>query len=150
MKHIIITLSLFIFTKTSFSQDSTFISSLQLKGGTIKVIAAMVTDSKDTAIFNSFSKWSADYKDGSPPNDNANVTISFCKTTVVAFFYSLLLQLPGGYITTSDYITDFKTSINSKRQQNSFLDRLCTELESGYITRFNNLKTTGNNLLLSN
>lgn len=114
-----------------FSQDSTVITNLQLKAGTIRVIAGQTMVSGDTSITRVFFKWGAQFKP-IPPNDNANVTIDLCPTIIVAWIYERLLSLPGGYLDTYDYKTDFRTSILSKRNTNSFLDRLCDNLEARF------------------
>lgn len=148
MKKIILILLLFPFL--SQSQDSTLITNLQLKGGTIRVIVPYLFSTKDTSVFNTYQKWRVDYSDGSVPSDNANVTISITKTTTVAFMYEYLLQLPGGYITQGEnYITDFTTSILSKRNTNSYLDRLCDALELRYGTDFLGIKSSSDQLLQS-
>lgn len=115
------------------SQDTTLVTNLQLKGGTIKMAVPFLASSTDTAILNTYQKWRVDYTDGSVPNDNANVTISITKTTTVAFIYGVLLQLPSGFLKAGDdFVADFNTSIISKRNTNSYLDRLCDELEEKY------------------
>lgn len=124
-------------------EDSTQIENLQLKGGTIKIIASQVLGLSDTTITNTFMKWRADYIDGTPPNDNANVTISRSATTAVAFFYSVLLDLPAGLTEVEDFIGDFKTSIQSKRAANSYLDRLCDELELAKTNKMADIKSQG-------
>lgn len=132
MKKII--LLLLLIPLLSKSQDTTLVTNLQLKGGTIKMAVPFLASSTDTAILNTYQKWRVDYTDGSVPNDNANVTISITKTTTVAFIYGVLLQLPAGLLSDGDnFITDFTTSILSKRNTNTYLDRLCDELEAKYI-----------------
>lgn len=147
MKYIIALL--LIIPLRSKSQDTTLITNLQLKGGTIKIITSLMYGSPDTAISNTFQKWRADYIDGSPPNDNANVTISTTKTTTVAYIYSLLLQMTAGFTEVEDVIGDFKTSINSKRNTNTYLDRLCNTLENGFTADLATIKSKGLQLLSS-
>jgi hypothetical protein len=129
-------------SKPTFA-DSTQIENLQLKGGTIKLISALVLSVNDTAITNAFFKWREDYIDGNPPNDNANVTITIASTVSVAFFYKLLLNLPAGYTEEEDFLGDFKTSIAPKRVTNTYLDRLCDELEAEKTEGFLALKANG-------
>lgn len=128
MKKIILLLFLIpVFVK---GQDNSLITNLQLKGGTVKILSAIIYGNPDTSLGNTFHKWREDYIDGSTPNDNANVTISTTKTENVVTMYELLLNLPGGYLATTNYLNDFKTSIQSKRNGNPVLDAACTKLET--------------------
>ncbi len=129
--------------------DSTQVENLQLKGGTIKLISSFILESQDTSVTNPFFKWRLDYIDGNPPNDNANVTISTIKTTTLALIYGRLLNLPAGFIETENFLNDFTTSIQSKRVTNSYLDRLCDELEAYQVAAYNSLKDRGNTNLLA-
>lgn len=148
MKKII--LLLLLIPLLSKSQDTTLVTNLQLKGGTIKMAVPFLASSTDTAILNTYQKWNEDYTDGSVPNDNANVTISITKTTTVAFIYGVLLQLPAGFLSSGDnFITDFTTSILSKRNTNTYLDRLCDELEAKYIADRLGIISSSNQLLHS-
>jgi hypothetical protein len=147
MKYLLIII--FLILIYCYSQDSTLITNLQLKGGTIKIVSALMFGTPDTTITNTFNKWRDDYIDGSPPNDNANVTISITKTTTVAFIYGLLLQIPAGFTEVEDILGDFKTSIASKRAINDYLDRLCDELEGRFTNDLSSLKDTGLRLLSS-
>lgn len=148
MKKII--LFLFLIPLLSKSQDTTFVTNLQLKGGTVKLVTALMYPStSDTTVTNTFNKWRNDYIDGTPPNDNANVTISITRATTVAYIYSLLLQLPSGYAEVEDFIGEFKTSIISKRSTNTYLDRLCTDQETRFTSGLATFKSNGAQLLSS-
>lgn len=125
------------------AQETTNVTNLQLKGGTVKVISGLIATNADTSIGNMFHKWREDYIDGSVPNDNANVTISTTKTANVIYIYDLLLNLPGGYLDTDSYLTDFRTSILSKRATNSILDAGCTALEANMSARIASIKSGG-------
>jgi hypothetical protein len=131
------------------AQDSTLITNLQLRGGTIKIVSALMFGTPDTSVTNTFNKWRNDYIDGSPPNDNANVTISISKTTTVSYIYGLLLQIPAGVTEVEDILGDFKTSIAPKRATNTYLDRLCDDQENKFITYLSTLKNIGFKLLSS-
>jgi hypothetical protein len=131
------------------AQDSTLITNLQLKGGTIKIVSALMFGTPDTSVTNTFNKWRNDYIDGSPPNDNANVTISISKTTTVSYIYGLLLQIPAGVTEVEDVLGDFKTSIAPKRATNTYLDRLCDDQENKFTTDLSTLKNVGFKLLSS-
>lgn len=121
------------------------ITNLQLKGGTVKLIVAVLQTnvSTDTSIQNMFQKWREDYIDGTVPNDNANVTISTTKTVNVIYVYGLLLRLPSGMINTNNFLTDFTTSIASKRASDSVLDAGCTDLENKIAAEYSSLLAVG-------
>jgi hypothetical protein len=143
MKHI---LTLFFLIPFAIkAQDNTLITNLQLKGGTVKLIVAVLkkNNSADTSVLNMYHKWREDYIDGSVPNDNANVTVSTTKTVNVILIYGLLLNLPGGYRETTDYIAEFKTSVQSKRATNPILDAGLTDLETMMAAEINALLSIG-------
>lgn len=121
------------------------ITNLQLKGGTVKLIVAVLQNnvSTDTSVQNMFHKWREDYIDGTVPNDNANVTISTTKTANVIYVYGLLLRLPAGLINTNNFITDFTTSIASKRASDAVLDAGCTDLETKIAAEYTSLLSIG-------
>lgn len=127
------------------SQDNNLVTNLQLKGGTVKLVIAVIKTniSNDTSILNMYHKWREDYIDGTVPNDNANVTISTTKTANVIAIYGLLMRLPAGMITTADFISDFRTSIVSKRAANPVLDAGCTSLEAAIAEEYSGLLSIG-------
>lgn len=133
------------------AQDNTIVTNLQLKGGTVKLIVATLQNNvaSDTSIQNMFQKWKVDYIDGSIPNDNANVTISFSKTANVVLIYSLLLRQPAGMIDTNNFLNDFRTSIQSKRTTNPVLDAECTNLETKIAGEYTALLQIGLGSLLT-
>lgn len=147
MKKLLLILSLFVLSKIGHSQDSLYITNLQLKGGTIKLISALAIKTGNDGSLKAFFKWREQYSDGNPPNDNANVTIDTATTLTVAFAYRLLLSIEGGYTEVESYIGDFKTSITSKRNESTFLDRLCDAIELEYTIGFNALKELGRKFL---
>lgn len=150
MKYIIILLLLVPFT--SRSQDNNIITNLQLKGGTIKLIVAVLEDNgmhNDTSLLNLYHKWYVDYTDGTVPTDNANVTISTTKTVNIISIYRLLLRLPAGYVNGTNFLTDFTTSLQSKRNTNSILDTGMTSLESTMSTEYTGLLSKGGGSLQS-
>lgn len=125
------------------------ITNLQLKGGTVKLIVAVLQNnvSTDTSVQNMFQKWREDYIDGSVPSDNANVTISTTKRSNVVLIYGLLLRLPAGMINTNNFITDFTTSIASKRAGDAVLDAACTDLETRIASEYTTLLSVGSGAL---
>lgn len=127
------------------------ITNLQLKGGTVKLIVAVLQTnvSTDTSIQNLFQKWREDYIDGNVPNDNANVTISTTKRSNVVLIYGLLLRLPAGMINTNNFLTDFTTSIASKRAGDATLDAACTALETAIAAEYTSLLGLGLGALTS-
>lgn len=136
---------LFIIPLFVKAQDNNIITNLQLKGGTVKLVIAVIKNniSGDTSILNMYHKFREDYIDGTVPNDNANVTISTTKTANVITIYGLLMRLPAGMITTADFINDFRTSIVSKRATNPILDAGCTSLETALAAEYNGLLSIG-------
>lgn len=150
MKRILIIISLFALSKTGFAQADTIVTNLQLKGGTIKVISALVIKTGNADALKAFFKWRQQYADGNPPNDNANVTIDTAKTVSVAFAYRLLLSMEGGYTEVVNYIIDFKTSITAKRGTNAMLDALCGAIELEYTNGFNAIMESGRKYLEEN
>ena len=147
MKYILIIL--FLVPILSYSQDTTLITNLQVKGGTAKVISALIYGASDTAISSAYFKMREDYIDGSPPNDNANVTISILKTTTVAYIYGILKGMPAGLMVVNDVLAAFTSDISSKRATNSMLDRLCDEIDAIYVSQNTELLTNGNKFLLN-
>jgi hypothetical protein len=139
MKYII--LFILLIPLVGLSQDST-ITNLQLRARTIKVLAAFANQSGDTSMVKAFLAWNVEFKTNNPA-DNANVTIATAKTVDVAKMYGYLLALPAGYHVVEDFVGDFKTSIQSKRNTNPLLDGLCTTLESQMTAAFTALKTAG-------
>lgn len=142
MKKLIILL-LILISFAAKSQDSLWITSLQLKAGTIKLLASRALVSGDTSILKVFYKWRSEFINSPPANDNANVTIDSAKTVVVFWMYQNLLNLPAGLSNVSDFITDFTTSIQSKRNTNSYLDALCDEIELLYVNQLADYKASG-------
>jgi hypothetical protein len=126
------------------AQDSTVITNLQLRAGTIKILSKQALNSNDTSITKIFFRWRTEFINNTPPNDNANVTISDCPTVIVAWMYSELLNLRSGIMQAKDHLGDFKTSITSKRNGNTFLDRLCDNLEIGFDNENNSMLVGGN------
>ena len=91
------------------------ITNLQLKAGTIKLLAAMSKSSSDTSMIKVFLAWNVEFKTNSP-SDNANVTIDSARITDVAKMYETLLSLPAGLMDVSNFVNDFKTSIQRRRE----------------------------------
>lgn len=123
------------------SQDN-IVTNLQLRARTIKLLAASALKSEDTSLVKTFFAWNVQFKTNNP-NDNANVTIDSALTTDVARMYELLLLLPAALTEVEDFLGDFKTSIQSKRNTNAYLDLLCDGLESYYTGQLNRLKAEG-------
>jgi hypothetical protein len=142
MKKLIILL-LILISFSAKSQDSLWITSLQLKAGTIKLLASRALVSGDTSILKVFYKWRAEFISSPPANDNANVTIDSAKTVVVFWMYQNLLNLPAGLSDVSDFVADFRTSITSKRNTNSYLDALCDGIELLYVNQLADYKASG-------
>jgi hypothetical protein len=128
------------------AQDSLWITNLQLKAGTIKILAGFAIKSEDTTMVRSYQKWRAQFI-ANNPNDNANVTIDSSRTVNVVAMYSYLLRLPAGLGDIEDFVSDFRTSITSKRNTNSFLDALCDQLEAQYISELTTIKAVGGQIL---
>ena len=144
MKNTILFLSIIILSLGAKAQDSLWVTSLNLKAGTIKLIVSNIRIDETTA--RTYLKWSPSF--ASNPNNNSNVSVDSIRVTLLASIYQNLMDLPGGLIKQgADYVNDFTTSIQSKRNGNTFLDRLCTNIESFYSLRYTNNLTIGNNLL---
>lgn len=124
------------------AQDSTVVENLQLKAGTIKLLVGMALKSQDTSMLKTFLAWNVEFKANSP-SDNTNVTIASALTTDVVRMYQSLLQLPAGLTEVQDFLGDFKTSIQPKRNTNSYLDDLCTGLETVYAGVINKMLISG-------
>lgn len=134
---------IFFIPFTVKSQDSLWITSLQLKAGTIKLLASRALVSGDTSILKVFYKWRSQFINSPPANDNSNVTIDSAQTVVVYWMYQNLLNLPGGLVKVTDYINDFTTSIQSKRNANNYLDSLCDAIELFYTNQMADYKASG-------
>ncbi len=128
------------------AQDSTVVTNLQLRARTIKLLAATSLRSEDTTLVKTFLAWNVEFKTNNP-NDNANVTIASARTIDVARMYEVLLTLPAGITEVEDFLGDFKTSIQSKRATNNYLDRICLGLEFNYSTMLTRMKSEGQALL---
>ncbi len=142
MKKLIILFLIFI-SFSAKSQDSLWITSLQLKAGTIKLLASRALVSGDTSILKVFYKWRTQFINSPPANDNSNVTVDSAKTVVVFWMYQNLLNLPAGLSEVSNFINDFTTSIQSKRNANNYLDALCDAIELEYVNQLADYKAQG-------
>lgn len=132
----------------SKSQDSTIVTNLSMKAGTIRLIVGTITINESSA--RPFIKWSDTFIYNPPANDNANVLIDTIETTFIAQCYQALLSMSAGNTEVDDFIGDFKTSIQSKRNQNTYLDSLCDALELSFINSFEAIKQRGNKMLTGN
>lgn len=128
------------------SQDSTVVEDLQLRARTIKLLAASALKSDDSTFVKTFLAWNTQFKTNNP-NDNANVTIATARTIDIARMYEMLLQLPAGLNEVEDFVGDFRTSIQSKRNSNSYLDRLLDGIEANYVTILTRMKSESEALL---
>lgn len=122
----------------------TIVINLNLRYSTIKTLANQVKISDVGKYFKVFTKWSATIKGGTEPADNANVQVDTIHTLLVVSLYEFLNANPSLKVA----LNDFKTSITSKRNTNSYLDSLCTATETRYSNMEADLKTYGRKLLL--
>ena len=111
------------------SQDTLWVTNFNMKAGTIRLVGGQALISGDTSLTRVFFKWKEAW---SSPVDNANVQIDSIRTDLVVWIYQRLLSLPAGYIPAQNFITTFQASISSHRATNSYLDDLCTALETEY------------------
>ena len=146
MKKTLLSLIIFISIGASGQGADTIVTSLQLKAGTIKLIAGASQFLNEDNI-HAFLKWNSYFRANSPA-DNANVTIDTAYTVQVAKAYDVLLNLQAGLTEASGYILDFKTSVQSKRTTNSYLDQLMDAIELSFTTNANVLLTVGQQKLL--
>lgn len=146
MKKIFVSLFIIISINCFAQGEDTIVTSLQLKAGTIKLIAGASQFLNEDNI-HAFLKWNSYFRANSPA-DNANVTIDTAYTVQVAKAYDVLLNLPAGLTEASGYILDFKTSVQSKRTTNSYLDQLMDAIELSFTTNSNVLLTAGQQKLL--
>jgi hypothetical protein len=123
-------------------QDSLWITNFNLKAGTIRLTLSTLRIDQVTAV--TLFKWNAGL--ASNPGDNANVQIDSIPTTTVASIYSLLMDYPSGLVKHADFINDFRTSIQSKRNANSYLNFLCTIVETFYTNKYTDMRSTGDRI----
>src|SRR5882672_4731820 len=122
------------------------ITNLQLKSKTIQAISKFVKESNNIDNFNIFIGWANDFRDGSTPANNANVTTASIPEQLVLDIYNYLLTLSYGLIYSND-ITDFKNSIQSKRNGDPSFDAKCTTLENIFLSNQATIKSGGKSLL---
>jgi hypothetical protein len=140
MKKVLFTIILLYGIKSYSQGADTIVTNLNLRAGTIKIIAASFPVQQSTMVI--YKKWGDAFKVNNP-NDNANVNIDTIRTTTLALVYQALLGLPAGLTEVEDYINDFKTSITSKRSSNAYLDQLCDALEELFTSSMADLKSKG-------
>lgn len=144
MKRQLLTFIIFLIPLLGMSQGAdTIVINLNLKYKTIKCLAERTKNSPTEIFFKVFLKWRTTIR-SSEPSDNSNVQTDTIHTVVVADMYEFLMGTP----ILKDALTEFKSSITSKRNTNSYLDSLCTAIEARYLAAEEVLKATGRRLLL--
>lgn len=144
MKKILLITSLLIGLNT-FSQDSTWVENWQLQAGTWRTIAEDFKSNAQFTDFISFIKIFNSFK-AANHSDNAPVNLDSIPTVMVAILYEKVLF----DVAYGDILSNFQSSLTSKRNNNSFLNRLCNALEARLTSIRSGKKAAGNKLLTGN
>lgn len=123
MKHTLIFFILLLGLK-SYSQDTTIVTSLQLKAKTVRGLETISRVYTEVNFFEAYLKWYNHFK-ANNPNDNANVTIDSIPVLMLADIYGRILF----DVRYGDIVDDVQQSTVSKRSANDYLDRLMTTHE---------------------
>jgi len=142
MKKIILS-TIILFSLSVKSQDTTKIVNLSLQARTIEFLVPMVNQSDEDSLFTVFLKWRTSFRQNTPTGTTL-VTTDTLPTLLVVGFYDKLLSNPEGY----SGILPFKNQIAPFRTANSYFDRLCTALETGYIQRGIGIRQAGRKMLM--
>lgn len=122
----LLTILILIIGINAYSQD--WVTNLQMQVGTWKAVGITFRGITDSATISSFNKVYASMK--TKPNNEANMTLDSIPTLSLVLLYETIL-FNVGY---SSVLSDFQTSIQSKRNTNALLDARCDELEARLAT----------------
>lgn len=145
MKTILISITLLLSINT-FSQsanDSAYTKNLALQARVIVYLVPRTLDPSNDSLYSVFIKWRSALRNN-PVSGTTTVTIDTIPTVELANLYSYVLQQPDGLGVGAL----MKSQINSARNANPYLQRLCTAIEDAYSAQLANMILIGRKLLL--
>ncbi|MBK9329045.1 MAG: hypothetical protein IPM95_06970 [Sphingobacteriales bacterium] len=142
MKKIIIISFLFLALKTN-AQDTAKIYNLSLQSRLISFVSPICTSPENDSLFTTFLNWRAKYRATNPQPTTVILTDSI-PTVELAKLYNYCLSNSDGLSISSI----FKSSIQNVRDNNAFLNRLCTAYELYYQEKFALMRQNGKRLLM--
>ncbi len=142
MKNIIIVL-LCMRAFTVFAQDSTKVVNVSLQARIIEYFANVMKDPANDDRFTVFLKWRTALR-STKATGTAAVLTDTIPTVVLADMYDIALASEEGF----GVAALLKTQIAAKRAANSYLNRLCTNIEDAYTAILTRRRLDGRKLLL--
>lgn len=145
MKKYLFILSVFISINfVSKAQADTIVTNLNVKASVLNTVATFLKGNDDVRALNALLKFSVEYRDGTIPNDNANVNIDTVYTDVLIIMYGFLRE--NVHMQTA--FSDFASDITSKRNTNSRLDAGCDLIDTGFSARATAIAVAGKKYLV--
>lgn len=142
MKKIIIISFLFLALKTN-AQDTTKVYNLSLQSRLISFVAPLCTSPENDSLFTTFLNWRTKYR-AANPSPTTEVLTDSIPTVELAKLYNFCLSNSDGLSISSL----FKSSIQNARDNNAFLNRLCTAYELYFHEKFAQMRQNGKKLLM--
>lgn len=143
IKKLLAIILLLIVTITVKSQDTTKVKSLQLQNRIIEYLIPQIMQPNNDSLFQVYVDLRPKYRIASPPTGTTLVTIDSIPTTELANLYNYALSQPDGMGAS----LLLKAQIATARAGNTYLDRLCTALETVWSNQLINMRIAGRKIL---